>query len=128
MNMCTNKVVAELNKSIDKQSYPERFFSEFTLNQKHNLFIRLNRSFIFTKFISRVISSKECYGQQIQTDGSSNITIVHHAASANLSVSEARTLLTIGLLKNALISIGESVNVCLLVSVFVFAHASTLCN
>ncbi len=120
--------MTELNKILDGRSYPEQFFSEFTLNQKHHLFICLNQSFICTKFICYIINCKEDYGRQTDTERGSRVMLVHHGGSSvsDMSVTEARSLLTVGLLKNVLISNGESVNVYLPVSVFIFAHTNTL--
>ena len=109
-----------LNKSLDGYGYPEHFFSEFTLNQKQHLFIRLNRSFVFKTMICQVISSKD---KAVQSDESHCITLVPHvlcngADKTHISVSESRSLLTVGLLRNVLKSIGKSVDVYLSVSAF----------
>ncbi|XP_064399960.1 DALR anticodon-binding domain-containing protein 3-like [Halichondria panicea] len=105
--------VVALNKSLDGCGYPEHFFSEFTLNQKQHLFIRLNRSFVFKTMICQVISSKD---NNVQSDESHCITLVPHvlcngADITHISVSESRSLLTVGLLRNVLKSIGKSVDV-----------------
>ena len=112
--------VLALNKSLDGCGYPEHFFSEFTLNQKQHLFIRLNRSFVFKTTICQVISSKD---NNVQSDESHCITLVPHvlcngADKTHISVSESRSLLTVGLLRNVLKSIGKSVDVYLSVSAF----------
>ncbi len=106
-----------LNKSLDGCAYPEQFFSEFTLNQKQHLFIRLHRSFVFKTTICQILSSKD---KVMRSDESHCITLVPHVLcnsdKTHISVSESRALLTVGLLQNVLKSMGKSVDVYLSVS------------